>query len=295
MPDDNESDGRIGYSAKVFTALNHLAEGMKAFVEQQLRQAFSTAWQDNIYRVEGHSANLADPYVLLATIKERWNRAFEPRFKGVVPRQVIVELYKTRNAINHSEPFTAEEVDNSISSMLRLLKNIPESDASRKAAKCIEKLRHQPIRTNHLAPVEEAIVNTAAAERVDASQTRADANLVETEVAIDGDADDKHLPTENYQPAELASDITTTSGGQNMPTVTYNFSRLCFKASQIEPLQDDQIFRVITPVGTFQMTKAEFHKAFPKVIMSKSYSENGIYHYPAVPKSALPYKLPEQG
>ena len=293
MPDDNESESRIGYSAKVFTAFNHLAEGMKLFVEQQLRQAFSTAWQDNICHVEGHSANLADPYVLLATMKNRWDRAFEPRFKGVVSRRVIDELYETRNATYHSEPFTAEKVDNSVSSMLLLLKNIPESEASRKAAECIEKLRHQPIHTDNLAPVAEAVVNAAVEEHAVTPQTQANANLVKTELAVDDNQSDEHLPVENDQPAELLSSIPITSGSQNTPTVTYNFSRLCFKASQIEPLQDDQVFRVVTPVGTFQMTKSEFHRAFPKVIVSKSYSEKGIYHYPSVPKSALPYKLPE--
>ena len=292
MPDDNETDGRIGYSTKVFTALNHLAEGMKPFVEQQLQKAFSTAWQDNIYRVEGHSTNLADPYVLLATIKERWNRAFEPRFKGVVPRRVIDELYRTRNAINHSEPFTAEEVDNSVSSMLRLLKNIPESEASRKAAECIEKLRHQPIRTDNLAPVAEDVVNAAVEEYADTSYTQTSASLSQTEAALDDNQSSKQLPVESDQQIKHPLVSSTAFISQDAPTVTYNFSRLCFKASQIEPLQEDQVFRVVTPVGSFQMTKAEFHRAFPKVIVSKSYSENGIYHYPSVPKSALPYKLP---
>jgi hypothetical protein len=38
---------------------------------------------------------------------------------------------------------------------------------------------------------------------------------------------------------------------------TYEFRRLGFKADVIEPLRDRDSFRVVTPVGTFQMTKAE--------------------------------------
>jgi len=46
--------------------------------------------------------------------------------------------------------------------------------------------------------------------------------------------------------------------------VTYEFSRLGFKADVIEPLRDRDSFRVVTPVGTFQMTKAEFYRDFAK-------------------------------
>lgn len=293
MPDDNEADVRILYSAKAFAALNYLAEGMKSFAEQQLRQAFSTAWQDNIHRVNGHPTNLADPYVLLATMKNKWNSAFAPKLKDFVSRRVVIELYDTRNAINHSEMLTAQAVDNSISSMLRLLKSIPQSEESIKAANCIEKLRHQPIPTDDLALVAEAAVNASAEEYTDTSQTQLTASLSPAEAGADDNQSDGHLPIENDQQVEQLLASSTLAVSEGLPAVTYNFSRLCFKASQIEPLQDDQAFRVVTPVGTFQMTKAEFHRAFPKVIMSKSYSENGIYHYPSVPKSALPYRLTE--
>jgi hypothetical protein len=77
------------------------------------------------------------------------------------------------------------------------------------------------------------------------------------------------------------------------PSATYRFSRFCFKAKEIEPLEDSQLFRMVTPDGTFQMTKAEFYSAFSNVVASKSYSESGIYHSKSVPKKALPYKLSE--
>ena len=58
--------------------------------------------------------------------------------------------------------------------------------------------------------------------------------------------------------------------------VEYSFSRLCFKADVIEPLNDDDIFAVHTPDGTFQMTKADFYRVFPNVVASKSYRDSGI-------------------
>jgi hypothetical protein len=73
---------------------------------------------------------------------------------------------------------------------------------------------------------------------------------------------------------------------------TYSHPRLCFKSSHIEPLNDEDIFQVETAKnGTFRFTKAEFYRIFPNVVKSVSYRENGIYHYPAVPRKALAYKV----
>jgi len=83
----------------------------------------------------------------------------------------------------------------------------------------------------------------------------------------------------------------TPSRRQTEGPVVYEFSRLCFKADIIEPLSDGDSFRVITPVGIFQMTKADFYRDFVNVVRSHSYSEGGIYHYPTVPQKALQYRI----
>ena len=72
----------------------------------------------------------------------------------------------------------------------------------------------------------------------------------------------------------------------------YSHPRLCFKSSHIEPLNDEDIFQVETAKnGTFRFTKAEFYRVFPNVVRSVSYRENGIYHYPTVPRKALAYRV----
>ena len=68
--------------------------------------------------------------------------------------------------------------------------------------------------------------------------------------------------------------------------VEYEFSRLCFKADLIEPLDWDDYFCVITKGVVFKMTKREFYENFPNVVGSKSYQERRIYHYPTIPKKA---------
>ena len=103
----------------------------------------------------------------------------------------------------------------------------------------------------------------------------------------------QNTPAPATQEIKQPQKVVNNSVSCGEPAVTYTFSRLCFKASKIEPLQPDEAFRVVTPVGTFQMTKAEFYNTFPKVVESKSYAQSGLYHYPSVPQRALPYKLPE--
>lgn len=78
------------------------------------------------------------------------------------------------------------------------------------------------------------------------------------------------------------------------PKVTYHFSRFCFRADLIEPLDMLDAFRVITKRdGVFQMTKADFYRDFPRVRETRSYRVDRLYHYPKVPKQALPYRVAE--
>jgi hypothetical protein len=82
------------------------------------------------------------------------------------------------------------------------------------------------------------------------------------------------------------------SSVQGSTATRYRFSRLCFKAAVIEPLRDDESFEVITPEGTFRFTKREFYAEFPKVVVSPSYAERGMYHFPKVPQRAMKYLVP---
>jgi hypothetical protein len=72
---------------------------------------------------------------------------------------------------------------------------------------------------------------------------------------------------------------------------TYRYYRLGFKKDEIEPLAAEDHFTVITPVGTFRMTKAEFYSTFSNVIRTRSYRVGGLYHYPTVPQKALRYLI----
>jgi hypothetical protein len=72
-----------------------------------------------------------------------------------------------------------------------------------------------------------------------------------------------------------------------MTQPTYVTNHLEFRRDTIEPLDDDAVFEVATPAGSFRMTKAEFHSNFPEIVSSISYRDLGLYHYPMIPYKAF--------
>jgi hypothetical protein len=74
------------------------------------------------------------------------------------------------------------------------------------------------------------------------------------------------------------------------PAASYTASRLRFIANRIEPLRPSDLFEVVTPHGTFRMTKAQFYKDFANVVASASYQKAGYYHYPTIPERAWKYE-----
>lgn len=76
-----------------------------------------------------------------------------------------------------------------------------------------------------------------------------------------------------------------------VPAARYEYYRPGFRADVIEALDDSDYFEVVTPVGTFRLSKLEFYRDFPNVTRSRSYREAGIYHYPTVPGKAERYRV----
>jgi hypothetical protein len=105
--------------------------------------------------------------------------------------------------------------------------------------------------------------------------------------AVDGKSTRYAYPL--TQPAPSHSPYPSAAPSSSRVAASYRFSRLCFKAAVIEPLSWDDVFEVVTPVGTFRMSKADFYRDFPGVVQTRSYRESGIYHYPKVPAVALRY------
>lgn len=99
----------------------------------------------------------------------------------------------------------------------------------------------------------------------------------------------KH-PVDQVQAAATAA-TPSVDAERGSVAVSYRASRLWFKRDIIEPLAAGDRFRIETPIGDFEMTKADFHRVFPNVIASRSYREGGNYHWPSPPASADQFRL----
>lgn len=96
----------------------------------------------------------------------------------------------------------------------------------------------------------------------------------------------------NQQPKRIVRKVQQSETATLQGCVAqYSYHRLCFKADVIEPLGMDDRFCIVTNHGTFAMTKGEFYETFPKVLESKSYRQDRIYHYPKPPQRALRFKI----
>jgi len=67
---------------------------------------------------------------------------------------------------------------------------------------------------------------------------------------------------------------------------SYRATRLLFRADVIEGLANDQSFRIETPDGTYEMTRAEFLSTFDNVAASNTYRSTGQYSYSTTPEKA---------
>ncbi len=93
-------------------------------------------------------------------------------------------------------------------------------------------------------------------------------------------------PTQRDQ-IDVSERNRTLSHGN--PATSYKASRLTFKADVIDPLAMEDTFRVETPQGVFEMTKADFLRVFPKVSATLSYREGRVYNYSKTPRAALQF------
>jgi hypothetical protein len=100
----------------------------------------------------------------------------------------------------------------------------------------------------------------------------------------------------------LASDIGWESVSWAQPEILspspaqaafhgYTATRLLFKKEVIERLAPDEAFDIITPLGTFRMTRAQFYSDFSNVVATDSYRLKGIYSYSTLPDKALRFKV----
>jgi len=245
------------YRQLLYQAFEIMAEVIAPKVERSLRDAYGeSAWIDHVQSRDRNLPIRWEPQVVLNTLKSEWNDVFQYQFPKSV-RSPIFEIASARNVVMHYDTMDIDEAERYFQTIEFVVKRI-EPEAITKLRALLPDSPPLPSLTGRASiPITEA-----------------------TQLA-------PPIP-QGSSPSE-GPDAVRREAVE--PDVAYTFSRLCFLAKHIDPLPDSGVFRMTTPHGVFQMTKAEFRDTFPNVIASRSYREKGIYHSPKPPKKAEPFRL----
>ncbi|WP_437799216.1 Swt1 family HEPN domain-containing protein [Sorangium sp. So ce693] len=123
---------------RVRKALDHVREGLRPFVEREMRSKLGTKWQDEArYRLSLQTGRDGSPNwdtqaLLKAIGHEFWNDVFKSSLQQV-DRNYAIELKDVRNKHAHDEAFTNDDAYRSIDTAQRLLEAI---HASAQAEEC---------------------------------------------------------------------------------------------------------------------------------------------------------------
>ncbi len=125
---------------RVGKALNLLRDGLKPFVERELKSQYGAQWAFEVKDLlsdtrlgnsKGDSLN--DSAVLLVVMDRKWNDVFK-KVLGNAERSLVNELIVVRNRWAHQEPFSSDDADRSLDSTERLLTSVsaPQAEEVRK-------------------------------------------------------------------------------------------------------------------------------------------------------------------
>ena len=121
---------------RVGKALDLLRDGLRPFVERELRSKHGDRWSAELRvtlsdRKLGKSPGdvLGDVAVLLLVMDKAWGGVFGAVL-GRAERNIVLELMDARNRWAHQEPFSSDDADRALDSMARLLTAIsaPQAD-----------------------------------------------------------------------------------------------------------------------------------------------------------------------
>ncbi len=128
---------------RVGKALDLLKDGLRPFVERELKAQYQQRWFDEVKTALSpqqlsFTGTASDPKwdiaTILAIISNRWNEVFR-KILGQAERSLVTELREIRNKWAHQQPFSSDDADRALDSVERLLTAVsaPQADEIRKA------------------------------------------------------------------------------------------------------------------------------------------------------------------
>lgn len=114
---------------RVRKALDHVRDGLRPFVEREMRAKLGAKWEDdaryrlNLQTARDSSSNWDTQALLKAVGNEYWNDVFRASLQQV-DRNYAIELRDVRNKYAHDEPFSNDDAYRAIDTAQRLLEAI---------------------------------------------------------------------------------------------------------------------------------------------------------------------------
>src|SRR5262245_41865756 len=126
----------ISNHERVGKALELLKNGLRPFVERELKAAHGGRWEADVKEIlddtglgGGKVDVMQDVAVQLVVMDRNWSEIFKKTL-GKAERSLVNELLDVRNRWAHQNPFSGDDTDRALDSMTRLLTAIsaPQAD-----------------------------------------------------------------------------------------------------------------------------------------------------------------------
>jgi len=121
---------------RVGKAMELLRDGLRPFIEREMRARLGEAWEEEVGRTltdtrlrAAKGDSLQDVAVQLVVMDRHWGAVFRWTL-GKAERSLVNELLEVRHRWAHQEPFSGDDADRALDSMARLLTAVsaPEAD-----------------------------------------------------------------------------------------------------------------------------------------------------------------------
>ncbi|HNR12411.1 MAG TPA: Swt1 family HEPN domain-containing protein, partial [Thermodesulfobacteriota bacterium] len=198
---------------RVGKALSLLKEGLRPFVERELKSQYQQSWFDELKaslppQQLSFAGTEAEPFgdiaVVLAALWNQWNSVFKKTL-GHTERSLVSELRDHRNKWAHQEPFSGDDADRALDSAERLLAAV-----SAPQAEDVRKLKMELRRTIY----DEQVRSEKRKSAGSAIESAAAGNLKPWREVV---TPHKDVASGRYQQAEFAADLWQVRLGEGTP------------------------------------------------------------------------------
>lgn len=231
----------ITNAERVGKALDLLRDGLRPYVERELRARFPGTWATEIKiclndtRLGATTTNgtMQDPAALLVVMDRKWGEVFRETL-GKAERSLVNEIIDVRNRWAHKEAFSGDDADRALDSIARLLTAVSASEADE-----VNKMKLELRRTifDEQMRREKRKGMSGTIETVASNNMKAWREIITPH---------KDVASGNYQQAEFAADLWQVHVGEASPEYQnpVEFFRRTYLTESLKQLLGNAVKRI---------------------------------------------------